>query len=184
MQSDVCDTGGRRAVPLRLFLGNALQNNHDRYTLDRTQVRVDADDLDRLLVHADQTSSEQERAALLERALTLFRAEPLAGSDYPWAEGLLRTLRATRVHVLGQVGYVRLRGGNARTALAAAEQGLIIDQLNEAFWRLAIEAESQLGLREAVSQRYEQFQRTLDEHLGLGPAHETRALYRRLLGQS
>ena len=35
MQSDVCDTGGRRAVPLRLFLGNALQNNHDRYTLDR-----------------------------------------------------------------------------------------------------------------------------------------------------
>lgn len=168
----------------RRLLGNALQNNHDRYTLDRTQVQVDADDLHNLFTQADQASSEQERNEFLERALTLFRAEPLAGSDYPWAEGTLRRLRATHVHLLEQVGYIRLQSGNARTALDAAEHGLTIDQLNEAFWRLAIEAESQLGLREALSRRYERLQRALNEQLGLEPAQETRALYRRLLGQN
>jgi DNA-binding SARP family transcriptional activator len=55
--------------------------------------------------------------------------------------------------------------------------------LNEGFWRLALEAESALGLREAVGRRYEQLRRLLDERLGLTPARETRALYRRLLGQ-
>lgn len=168
----------------RRLLGNALQNDHDRYTLDRTHVRVDADDLHDLLAQVDQSIAEQERVEHLERALTLFRAEPLAGSDYPWAEGPLRRLRATHVHLLEQVGHARLQTGNARTALDAAEQGLTIDQLNEALWRLAIEAESQLGLREAVGRRYDELQRTLGEQLGLEPAHETRALYRRLLGQN
>src|SRR2546430_17653488 len=44
--------------------------------------------------------------------------------------------------------------GEGRAALDLAERGLDVDALNESLWRLAIEAESALGLREAVADRY------------------------------
>jgi len=50
-------------------------------------------------------------------------------------------------------------------------------------WRLATQAESRLGLRESVGQRYEQLRRILDEQVGLQPESETRTLYCELLGQ-
>jgi DNA-binding SARP family transcriptional activator len=47
-----------------------------------------------------------------------------------------------------------------------------------------MEAETALGLREAVAARYERLRALLDERLGLEPAQETRLLYRRLLAQT
>jgi DNA-binding SARP family transcriptional activator len=55
--------------------------------------------------------------------------------------------------------------------------------LNETFIRIALEAEATLGRREAVTERYEQLRRVLDDRLGLEPERATRMLYRRLLGQ-
>ncbi len=68
--------------------------------------------------------------------------------------------------------------------LELAERGLAIDPLNETFWRIALEAESALGLRAAVTGRYEELARVLDERLGLTPSRETRVLYRWLLEQN
>jgi hypothetical protein len=64
---------------------------------------------------------------LTERALRLFRGEPLAGAE--------------------------LRLGRERTlpTARAAERGLHVDTLNESLWRLAMQAEHTLGLREAVA---------------------------------
>jgi DNA-binding SARP family transcriptional activator len=47
-----------------------------------------------------------------------------------------------------------------------------------------MEAEREMGLRLAVTARYENLRSLLAERLGLEPARETRILYRRLLGQS
>jgi len=169
----------------RLLLGDAIGTDHDHYVLDREHVHTDAAELEHLLSAADRaTANPAARAELLERALALFRGEPLAGSDYRWAEGELRRLRASYIDLLGRVGRARLENGDARAALDAAERGLQIDLLNENLWRLALEAEGALGLREAVARRYEEFRRILDERLGLEPAQETRALHRRLLGQA
>lgn len=167
----------------RLLGENALTNEHDRYLLDREHVQVDADELEQLLRAADRANTEDARAELLEQALALFRDEPLAGSDYLWAEGELRRLRATHVDLLERVGRAFLDAGEAPRALHSAEQALQLDLLNEAFWRLAMEAESALGLREAVERRYQNLCQVLDERLGLEPAQETLMLYRRLLGQ-
>lgn len=167
---------------VRRALGSVITRDRDRYVLERAEVSVDADELDRLLAAARTADSAQVHD-LMERALSLFGGEPLTGCDYVWAEGDLRRLRAVHVDLLEQVARGRLAADEPRAALDAAESGLAIDALNEGLWRVALEAESVLGLREAVAERYDQLRVLLDDRLGLEPAQETRLLYRRLLAQ-
>lgn len=167
---------------VRRALGDVIAREGDRYTLDRAKVSVDLDELERILAAARAADAER-RHQLMEHALALITGEPLTGSDYAWAEGDLRRLRAIHIDLLEQVGRGRLAADEPRSALDAAERGLAVDVLNEGLWRLALEAESALGLREAVAERYDQLRVLLDERLGLEPAQETRLLHRRLLAQ-
>jgi DNA-binding SARP family transcriptional activator len=167
----------------RRLLGSAIASERDRYWLDRDAVDIDLDHLERLLAEARAAKDDSLGQRLLEQGLALFTDEPLAGSDYPWAGGELRRLRATQVELLERVGRNLLGPGEPRRALELAERGLALDGLNEGLWRLALEAESALGLREAVDERYERLRVQLGERLGLEPERETRALHRQLLTQ-
>jgi two-component SAPR family response regulator len=167
----------------RRLLGSAIASERDRYWIDRDAVDIDLDLLERLLAEARTAKDDNLERRLLEQALALFTDEPLAGTDYPWAEGELRRLRATQVELLERVGRNLLGRGEPRRALELAERALALDSLNEALWRLALEAESALGLREAVDERYERLHAQLGERLGLEPDRETRALHRQLLAQ-
>jgi DNA-binding SARP family transcriptional activator len=162
----------------RKAIGDAWLHEGERYQLDRSKVRVDLDELDQLLTAAS------DDATALERALALWRGEPLEGTDYLWAEGEMRSLSATLLDLLERVGRVRLAHGDARGALQMAEQAIALDQLHEPSWRLALQAEHALGLRESITRRYDDLTRSLDEQLGLEPARETRLVYRQLLGQT
>ena len=174
----------RQAVrDARRLLGTAIAGEHESYWLDRAAVDVDLDKLERLFAAAN-TAEPEHADVLMERALRLFRGEPLAGSDYAWSENEVPRLRATFVDLLEQAARRRLETGEARAALDAAERGLDVDTLNESLWRLAMEAESELGLREAVAERYERLRALLDERLGLEPAQETRLLHLSLLAQT
>jgi DNA-binding SARP family transcriptional activator len=164
----------------RKALGDAWLHQSERYQLDPSRVRVDLDDLHRLLT----ASSDDADAAALETALALWRGEPLEGSDYLWADGEIRSLRATLLDLLERVGRVRLARGDAHGALQMAEQAIALDTLHEPSWRLALQAEHSLGLRESITRRYDELTRSLDEQLGLEPARETRVIYRQLLGQT
>lgn len=167
----------------RRLLGEAVASERDRYWLDRAYVDVDVDELERLLATAKVAEPERVQP-LLECALRLFRGDPLDGSDYSWSESELPRLRATFVELLEHVARGRLEAGEARASLEAAERGLEIDPLNESLWRLAMEAENALGLRQAVAERYERLRALLDERLGLEPTQETRRLHLRLLAQA
>jgi two-component SAPR family response regulator len=167
----------------RRLLGDAVASERDRYWLDRGLVRVDVDDLDELLDRAREVGRGGRQRELIQRALMLFRAEPLAGSDFPWCDGEVRRLRGIYVDLLNEVGRAHCEVGEDRESLDAAERGLAVDVLNEELWRLAMQAEFNLGLREAVSARYESLRKILDERLGIEPDRETRALYRELLSQ-
>jgi DNA-binding SARP family transcriptional activator len=65
-----------------------------------------------------------------------------------------------------------------------AEQAITLDQFHEASWRLALQAEHALGLRESITKRYDDLAHALDDQLGLQPTRETRLMYRQLLGQA
>src|SRR5439155_10222833 len=60
-----------------------------------------------------------------------------------------------RVDLLEQVGHRQARSRRRESCPRAAERGLEIDTLNESLWRLAMQAESKLRLRQAVAERYE-----------------------------
>ncbi|MGH2879247.1 MAG: bacterial transcriptional activator domain-containing protein [Solirubrobacteraceae bacterium] len=85
--------------------------------------------------------------------------------------------------LLERAGHTRLERGDPRGALQFAEQAIALDQFHEASWRLALQADHALGLRESITRRYDQLTRALDEQLGLQPTRETRVMYRELLGQ-
>jgi two-component SAPR family response regulator len=125
----------------------------------------------------------EKESALLERALKLFRGEPLAGIEALWVEGEQRRLIAVQVDLIERVGRLRLEAGDAAGALAFAEEASALDPSNERPVQLAIEAEAAFGRREAIVERYGRLRRELDERFGLKPSPETRRLYRRLLSQ-
>jgi DNA-binding SARP family transcriptional activator len=166
----------------RRLLGDGVASERDRYWIDRGEVRVDVDELEELLEQLDAGDGGGQ-ARRLESALALFRAEPLLGCDYAWSDGQVRSLRGTYVELSKRVGRARLETGDARGALQIAERGLAVDSLDEEMWRLALEAEGALGLREAIEERYGRLRELLRDRLALEPAKETRGLYLRLLGQ-
>ncbi len=159
------------------LLGGALVREQDSYALDRTRLHIDADELERLRATASPGMKE------LEGAVALTREEPLADVDYPWADGERRRLQAIQAELLERIAKVRLEQGDGSEALAAAEQLIQLDALNERGWCLAMEAEGALGNRQAILDRYDQLAGQLDERLGLRPGLETKETYRRLLGQ-
>ena len=161
-------------------LGEGWVRDGEQYQLDRTRVRIDLDELERLLAPNDPEHEQQA----LQTALTLWRGAPLAGCDYPWADGHIHRLHATLLDVLARVGETKLAAGDPQGALQAAEQAISLDNLHEASWRLALEAEHALGLRGSLTKRYDALSHLLDEQLGLRPSLETRMIYRQLLGQS
>jgi DNA-binding SARP family transcriptional activator len=166
----------------RKLLGDAFDRDGDRYRLDRTRVGVDHDELEQLLARIDDAPAG-DVGPLVERALGLWRGEPLSGTDYGWADGHVRQIEATLSKLAEQAARARLETSDAHGALQVAEQGLGFDDLNETFVRIALEAEAALGRRDAVTARYEAFREQLDDRLGLEPERATRLLYRALLGQ-
>lgn len=168
------------ASEARKLLGDAFVRTRDTYALDREQLQVDLDELDRL---REQAHGEEHTPALLERALALFRGEPLAGIDALWADSEQRRLTSLRLSLLERVGRLRLESGDAASALEAADEAAALEGSNEHVVQLAMEAEAALGRREAVAKRYECLCRDLDERFGLEPSREIKTLYRRLLSQ-
>ncbi|HSZ06875.1 MAG TPA: bacterial transcriptional activator domain-containing protein [Solirubrobacteraceae bacterium] len=167
----------------RRLLDGALPSSRGHYSLDRHRVAVDVDELEQLLAHAPPAGDPKAQLPALEGGLKLFRGEPLAGWDYLWADTEIRRLRSIHVELLERTGHSRLVTGDPHGALQAAQQGLAVDAYNESLWRLAMQAEGRLGLRDSISKRYQQLREILDEHLGLEPEGATRALYHELLGQ-
>lgn len=166
----------------RKLLGDDFRRDRDAYALDRRRLRIDLDELEHLRTAAVATPGEDHRE-LLERALALFRGEPLAGIDALWAEPEQRRLTALRADLLQRTGWLRFRSGDVTGALEYAEAAAALDASNERPVRLAIEAEAALGHREAAVERYERLGRELDERFGLEPSRETKALLRHLLSQ-
>jgi DNA-binding SARP family transcriptional activator len=167
----------------RKLIGDAFMSQRGHYSLDPTKITTDADDLEALLAEVNAATTRAAERRLLERGLRLLRGEPLAGWDHVWAESDTARLRAIQAELLERLGHARLITGDAHGAVQAAEQGLSGDSLNEALWRLAMQAETQLGLRESVAHRYQRLQTLLDTQIGLQPETATRTLYHELLGQ-
>jgi hypothetical protein len=73
-------------------------------------------------------NGENEPEAL-DTALALWRGEPLAGSDYAWADTHIHRLHATLIGPLERAGHARLERGDLHGALELAERAIALDQI-------------------------------------------------------
>lgn len=78
-------------------------------------------------------------------------------------------------------GHARLEHGDARGALEMAEQAIALDQFHEASWRLALQADHALGLRESATRRYDELAHAARRTTRAPTTRETRLMYRQLL---
>lgn len=166
----------------RRHLGAIISRKHDHYQLDREHVRIDLDQLERLRDEAARSPAPAGRNLLIE-AYELIRGVPLADCDYPWIDPHRRRLHALAADLIITLARTHLANGEATLAISLAERGLELDHLDEQLWRIALQAEAQLGLRQALTRRYRHLEQTLDAQLGLRPDQQTRQLYRTLLSQ-
>jgi len=89
-----------------------------------------------------------------------------AGGAQTFAEETVRPTSdpATQwLDLLERVGRSRLAHEDARGALQMADQAIALDGLHESSWRLALQAEQALGLRESITRGYDELTRSLDE---------------------
>ena len=174
----------RASTDARKHLGDTvLLRDGETYQLNHREVAIDIDRLEQLQRDAAQTHEPNRRVALLDDAMALFRGEALAGTDFLWADADRRRLHAAQLSLFEEAAQAWLEAGDPAGALKTIERGIASEPSNERLARLAMRAEAGLGLRTAIIDRYEQLSHQLGDQLGLRPDHETRSLYRELLGQ-
>jgi DNA-binding SARP family transcriptional activator len=77
-----------------------------------------------------------------------------------------------------------LDAGRLHHAIALADRGIAIDELDEQLWRIAMRAEGALDMRQHVERRFDALRDPLLDRLGLQPQRETVDIYRRALGSA
>lgn len=161
--------------------GDALHRDGDRYALDRDHVSVDVDQLAGHLTDLETHANAQGAPPI--DACSIVRGAPLEDIDAVWTDPHRPRLIAAATELLLHTGQAAIAARRPRSALRAAEQGLRLDELNEALWQIAMRAHADLGARTAVTDSYTQLMTTLDRDLGVKPSRETQLLYRALLAQ-
>lgn len=155
--------------------------------VDATTMKLHADAaVDVAEFERDIVSEEQE---VLGAAIARYRGDFLSGLavDEPafedWLIGHRERLRALMRDGLARLVEQDALDGNVPRALKAASRGLALDPLDESMHRAMMRVHAAAGHPGAALRQYQICVDALQRELGVEPAAETRALYRKLLAQ-
>jgi DNA-binding SARP family transcriptional activator/Tfp pilus assembly protein PilF len=127
------------------------------------------------------SARETDDAATFEQALALWRGEPLAGLDVPWAQGVRATLDKERAAVELDQADAELRLGRHNeilpTLAARAEQRTLDERLAGQLMLALYRA----GRQADALNHYERIRRQLAEELGIDPSPALRELHQQIL---
>lgn len=136
-------------------------------------VRVDADELTRLVKAAAQSGATDVELAIsrYESALTLYRGEFLAENRYAkWAEAERQRKRAEFLAAGERLGRLLLKTGDYERAARWAEAILAQDPLWEGAYAVLMEALWRQGNRALAVRAYNRCRKRLRESLGVSPS--------------
>jgi len=119
----------------------------------------------------------------LQRAVTAYRGDFLAGLAVgEWAQGRRDELARIFESALLTVGRLHAAAGRYQPAAAAFRRAVAHEPLNETAHRELMNSWAHLGETARAVQHYRELAELLQEQVGVPPAAETTALYRRLTG--
>lgn len=124
-----------------------------------------------------------EAIAVYDRALKLWRGEPLADikGPPPWIP-YIQKLIDTRLDALEERAALYVHNGQHGDAISEL-RGLVAEHpLRESLWRQLMTALSSAGQRAEAIDTYARLRSTLADELGIEPSEESQQVHRRLLG--
>jgi predicted ATPase/DNA-binding SARP family transcriptional activator len=120
----------------------------------------------------------------LQRAVAAYRGDFLAGmAAGEWAQARRDELARAFESALLATGRLHAAAGRYQPAAAAFRRAVAHDPLNETAHRELMNCWVRLGETARAARHYEELVELLQEQLGVPPAAETTALYRRLAGR-
>ncbi|HEX4220745.1 MAG TPA: BTAD domain-containing putative transcriptional regulator [Pseudonocardiaceae bacterium] len=134
-----------------------------------------------LVAKAGHSTDTGRSEALFQQAMALWRGEPLAGLDVPWARQV-RTALATE-HRTAELDHidVRLRLGQHNDMLPALAALTDTHQLDERLTGQLMLALYRGGRQAEALDRYTRIRTRLAEELGIDPSPALQALYQQIL---
>ncbi|MDQ3796054.1 MAG: bacterial transcriptional activator domain-containing protein, partial [Pseudomonadota bacterium] len=152
-----------------------------RVTLDACCCWIDTWAFEQLLDQAQAAGMLDERAALMEKALSLYQGTFLPGdAEASWALAARERLRAKFIHGMAFMGQYLTDTRKWQQALDYYLRGIETENLAEEFYQGAMRCYIHLNrLAEGIA-IYRRLQRTLWTNLGVTPSPASQALYQRL----
>ncbi|GAA4898247.1 DNA-binding SARP family transcriptional activator [Stackebrandtia albiflava] len=171
---------------LRRALHGRLNRLRSGYVLHVKPGELDVQVFTDLLAQARHDASQghvAEAIAVYDRALKLWRGEPLADikGPPPWIP-YIQKLIDTRLDALEERAVLYVHNGQHADAIGEL-RGLIAEHpLRESLWRQLMTAQSSAGQRAEAIDTYGRLRATLADELGIEPSEESQQVHRRLLG--
>jgi DNA-binding SARP family transcriptional activator/Tfp pilus assembly protein PilF len=169
---------------LRRIADMRIEHRPGGYVLLAEPASVDLHRFRALVAEARASADEDRVGALLDQALGLWRGEPLAGLDTPWADALRTTLQTERFTAELDHTDLRLRRGEHHALLAGLAARTADRPLDEQLAGQFVLALYRCGRQAEALAHYESLRKRLADDLGIDPGPELRDLHGRILRAS
>jgi ATP/maltotriose-dependent transcriptional regulator MalT/two-component SAPR family response regulator len=170
---------------LRRVLGDdeALRVKDGRVSLDPQRCWVDFWVFEHVLSDVDpegMRALDEEALGMAEKALRMYRGPAFSSDESSWAHSLRERLRGRFLRLFMEVGRIRERAGNWRSAADWYVRGLEVDDMVEEFYQRLMTCYGKLGLRAEALSTYERCREAMLKRYGVGPSPETEQMYHSL----
>ncbi|MFD5080020.1 BTAD domain-containing putative transcriptional regulator [Streptomyces sp. NPDC058371] len=136
----------------------------------------------RLLKSAQQDDlGDQERSALLQQALHMWRGNALSGMHSDWAARVRETLRQLHHEALSQWADTEIRLERPGAVLAELRAALLTDPLSEQLCERLMLALYLEGRSVDALEHYQSMRRLISKELGTDPSRRVQQLYETIL---
>jgi DNA-binding SARP family transcriptional activator len=147
-----------------------------------TDYWFDAETFEELLDQADQSAIPWKKIELLEKAMTLYQGDYLAGIYADWSTLERERLRERHLSALEALAGLHAARGKLQQAIQEYQQLVAQDPYREAVHRELMRCHYRLGDRAAAIHQYHDCRQVLRDDLGLSPEPETEELYLQIIG--
>jgi ATP/maltotriose-dependent transcriptional regulator MalT/DNA-binding SARP family transcriptional activator len=170
---------------LRRIMGDeeALRVKDGRVSLEPQRCWVDFWVFEHILSDVDpggMRDLDEEALQMAEKALQMYRGPAFSSDESSWAHSLRERLRGRFLRLFMEVGRIRERAGNWRSAADWYVRGLEVDEMVEEFYQRLMTCYGKLGLRAEAFSTYERCREAMLKRYGVGPSPETEKLYQSL----